>query len=346
MTASPTADTAATGRDPLAALGNTRRAYVVEPYKVLYISTAKNACTSIKWLIAELAGDTDNLENAPMGLFPAVSREQIVHKRGLYQHTPTLGRLSKKVRSSIHPDNGWFVFSVVRDPRSRVFSAWQNKFLTHSPSPFYQRWNKEPWYPSLPASNDDIIGAFAQFVDLIDKNPDHEVTHDAHFRTQEFILARDSVPYSNIYEISQMNTMLSELTAHVRANGWTGPDLALRSVNDTPLKPYAAVFDGPVRAAVERFYGPDFETFGHLWDFAKIERAPEWDAKQLAAIRQNTMVNDRFAELLGAVDRATTRAQRAEAASRPGPAIARAATLADRIKGRLKREIAARRRPR
>lgn len=338
MPASPAAGT--TTRDPLAALGNTRRAYVVEPYKVLYISTAKNACTSIKWLIAELAGE--RLDSTPMGLYPSISHDQIVHQRKLYKHTPTLGKLPAKVRASIHPDNGWFVFSVVRDPRARVFSAWQNKFLAHNPSPFYRRWADEPWYPKVPTTNADIIESFARFVEFMDANPDHEAMHDAHFRPQMFILRRDKVPYSKVYEISELGTLLGDLTAHVRSNGWTGPDLALRSVNDTPLKPYAAVFAEPVRTMIEKFYAEDFEAYGDLWDFGKIERTPEWGAKDLAAIRQSTMINERFAELFDAVHRANKRAERAEAAV-PGPSLHKAATLAERIKGRLKREIAARR---
>ena len=43
--------------DSLRILGTTRRAYVIPELKLLYISLAKNACTSIKWLMAELAGE-------------------------------------------------------------------------------------------------------------------------------------------------------------------------------------------------------------------------------------------------------------------------------------------------
>ena len=43
--------------DSLRILGTTRRAYVIPDLKLLYISLAKNACTSIKWLMAELAGE-------------------------------------------------------------------------------------------------------------------------------------------------------------------------------------------------------------------------------------------------------------------------------------------------
>lgn len=324
--------------DPLKALGGTRRAYVIEPYKVLYISTAKNACTSIKWLIADLAGE--QLDDEPMGLFPSVSHDQIVHRRSAFKNTKRLNELTPEVRSSISPDNGWFVFSVVRDPRARVFSAWQNKYLAHNPSPFYRRWADEPWYPGLATSNEQIIASFGAFVDLMRTNPDHDAFADAHFRSQTFLLAQKRVPYSTIYEISELGTMVKDLETHVRANGWQGDQLAMRNVNDTPLKPYAEVFAEPVRSTIEQFYAADFAQFGARWDFGKYEQVPEWDERQLAAVRQNALVNERVAELLDMVERANTRARRAKEIV-TAQLIQR--TLPNRAKRRLRREVAARR---
>ena len=64
------------------------------------------------------------------------------------------GKTDKDLR-----DNGWFVFGVVRDPRPRCFSAWQNKLLLGSPS--YTQWRREPWYPRFPDHPEAIREDFA-----------------------------------------------------------------------------------------------------------------------------------------------------------------------------------------
>ena len=44
-------------------------------------------------------------------------------------------QLAVGARSSaaISPENGWFVFTVVRHPAARLFSAWQSKLLLREP---------------------------------------------------------------------------------------------------------------------------------------------------------------------------------------------------------------------
>jgi hypothetical protein len=288
--------------DPLAALGGTRRAYVVPDLKVLYISVAKNACTTIKWLVSELAGE-DPAQFA-LGAGPWVSRDEGIHMRSRWQHTPTLGQVPSSLRAEISPDNGWFVFGVVRDPRSRLFSAWQNKFLMRNPA--YVQWHDEPWYPRVPESPQDIVEDFARFVEVLHRDPQARVADDAHFQPQTPLLAEHVVPYSRIYEIGQLGTMVTDLDAHLRGQGWSG-DVVLRQSNDTPLRASAAAFAGPVREQVESFYAADFERFGDLWDFAKLEASPLWSEETMAGVRARIAMAERISDLRSQLQRARRR---------------------------------------
>ena len=280
--------------DPLQALGGTRRAYVVPELKLLYISVAKNACTSIKWLLAELAGE--DLERFRLGAGPFVSPDEGIHVRRRWQRTPKLNEIPVSLRSQISPENGWFVFGVVRDPRVRLFSAWENKFLLRNPA--YSKWRDEPWFPRVPASPEEVAEDFAAFVDVLHKDPDAAVVQDAHFLPQSPFLAPDVVPYSRIYEISEMKLLLRDLNAHVTEQGRPG-DLQLRRSNDTPLKATARMFDGEVRGRIEEFYAEDFQRFGHLWDFAKIEAAKKWTRHDLDELGSRIVLTERINELLG-----------------------------------------------
>ena len=293
--------------DPLRALGGTRRAYVVPPLKVLYISTAKNACTSLKWLMAELA-DEDLSRFTPQ-LGPFLNDDEAIHRRDLYEKTPKLNQIPVAMRRAISPDNGWFVFSVVRDPRTRLFSAWQNKYLLHNPG-YHRQWRDEEWYPAAPESAQDVIESFARFVDLIDKDPQHPVTDDSHFMTQTHLLCTKAVPYSKVYEISELSkTFVADLKEHLRAQGWTG-EVALRKTNDSPLRANANVFAGPVREQVERYFAPDFEAYGHLWDFAEIEAGPDWTPSMIEEVRTRIALGERIGQLLVDLRRANKELER------------------------------------
>ena len=292
--------------DPLAALGALRRSYVIPDLKVLYISVAKNACTTIKWLLSELAGE-DPAQFA-LGTGPWVSLEEGIHMRGRWQHTPTVDRIPAALRSQISPANGWFVFGVVRDPRSRLFSAWQNKFLMRNPA--YARRRDEPWYPRVPESPQDIVEDFARFVDVLHADPRTPVANDAHFQRQTALLAEHIVPYSRIYEMGELATMTADLQDHLRGQGWTRA-VRLRQSNDTPLRASAAAFAGPVRDQVESHYASDFERFGHLWDFAKLESVPVWSPEAMVGLRARIAMNERISELRREVKRTRRRNTRA-----------------------------------
>lgn len=290
--------------DSLRILGTTRRAYVIPDLKLLYISLAKNACTSIKWLMAELAGeDLESLIPAA-GYFP--NREAGIHDRYAWKRTPRLHELPPGVRASISPANGWMVFTVLRDPRSRLFSAWENKYLLRNPA--YWRKVDRPWAPRIPTEPRHVIDDFATFVHDIHDNPDHEVFQsDAHFRAQTFLLQEYAVPYSHLYDISELSTMVDDLRRHVRAQGYDG-DVVLGNSNDTPLPANREVFAGGVREAIEKLYADDFARFGDAWDFSRIEqREMQWTRESFAHVRSIVEANERIADLARTARRLTKR---------------------------------------
>lgn len=321
--------------DSLRILGTTRRAYVIPELKLLYISLAKNACTSIKWLMAELAGEDLPSLVPSAGFFP--NREAGIHDRYAWKHTPRLHELPEGMRASISPENGWMIFTVVRDPRSRLFSAWENKYLLRNPA--YWRKVDRPWAPRIPTEPQHVIDDFARFVDDIHDNPDHEVFEsDAHFRAQTFLLQEYAVPYSHLYDISELSSMVEDLTTHVRAHGYTG-ELGLGNSNDTPLPANREVFAGGVREAIEKLYADDFARFGGAWDFGRIERREmQWTQESFAHVRSIVEGNERIADLA----RTARRLQHRNAALQTKVAALRAvaapsrASLPARVLRRLK----------
>lgn len=267
--------------------------YVLEPLKVVYVGVPKNACTSLTWLTAELAGE--DLSTFQPGLTWLLNSELAIHQRRLFRHTRTLVSVAPEVRRQISPDNGWFVFGTVRDPRARVFSAWQNKLLLHDPK--YDQWREEDWYPAPPERAEHVVRDFARFVELIHAEPEHPIAQDPHVRDQMHFLRPDLIPYSRIYDVTEMSTLLGALGAHLRAQG-LDRDLTLRRANDTVLRANGAALPEKVRSRIEELHAVDFERFGHLWDFGRIERAGEWTSDAVQEVRARILLHERIGGLL------------------------------------------------
>ena len=255
--------------------GASGRAWLAPEARVLFIQVNKNACTSLKWMMAGLAGE--DLDGFRPGLWPCSNPHDAIHDRRSWKKSPKLEDLTPARRAEIHPDNGWFVFAVTRDPRSRLFSAWQNKLLVENPG--YTHYRDQSWYPRHPLTAETVVEDFARFVDLLLTDPDHRIQGDPHFTNQAGMLP-ESLRYSGIYDIKEFKRLRADLEAHLAAVGWAG-ELWLPNMNDTPLRTNAAPFANGVRERVEQIYAADFARFGDKWDFATIEAAPDWTDTEL-----------------------------------------------------------------
>jgi hypothetical protein len=267
--------------DPLKALlkrkGAKWRTFAVPTAKVMFVQVNKNACTSLKWMMAGIAGE--DLSVFEPSLAASTGAYDEIHNRRAWQNSPMLDELDPDIRSQIHPSNGWFVFAVIRDPRARLFSAWQSKLLLENPG--YTSHQTQPWYPRHPADAKSVTEDFAAFVDLLEREPNHRIRGDAHFRDQVVLLYADVVTYTEIYDIREVGRLLGDLRHHLDQQGWTG-ELNLPRLNDTPLRPNAQPFVDGIRERVEKIYAADFDRFGDRWDFSTLEAAPEWTAADLA----------------------------------------------------------------
>jgi hypothetical protein len=224
----------------------------------MYVAVNKAACTSLKWLIADLQGE--RAERFHASLSSEVSRTMTIHRRRLWEHTPMAADLGDDELAAISPDDGWFVFAVVRHPTTRLFSAWQSKLLLREPS-WVARCGDAGWFPRVPQCGDDIVEDFARFVRAVERDPGL-VTANRHFAPQHRLLAHKRMRYSRVYRTGEIPLLLADLAEHLRSRGWRGEALTLPRTNAAPLPPIAGLFGPEVLAAVQRLYERDFAAFG------------------------------------------------------------------------------------
>jgi len=302
------------------------RTFALPEAKVLFVQVNKNACTSLKWMLAGIAGE--DLEAFRPSLHAATSEQDDIHDRRQWRMVPRLDAMTAEQRAQIHPDNGWFVFAVTRDPRSRLFSAWQSKLLLENPG--YTRYRNENWYPRHPLTAKTVVQDFAKLVRVFERWPNLRFRSDPHFCDQVKLLHLHAVTYTKIYDIAELSSLTSDLQRHLDSVGWTGT-LHLPRLNDTPLHTNGQPFANGIAERIEKIYAKDFEMFGDRWDFGRIERQPEWTDEALHEAEWHAIYGRRIGYLRSEALEYRTKA--AHQRERKKLAWARA----DRLKAEVKR---------
>jgi hypothetical protein len=233
--------------------------YVMPRWQAMYVSVNKAACTSLKWLVADLQNERP--EKFARSLSREVTRTMTVHRRSLWKRTPMAKQLSDEALAAMNAAD-WFIFAVVRHPTARLFSAWQSKLLLREPW-WVEHFGHEPWFPRVPRSGEDVVEDFARFARAAREDPDQRIMRNRHFAPQPWMLATDRMEYTRIYKTSEIPQLLGDFERHLRERRWSGNPLSLRRANETPLKPIPSLFGPEVLDAVRELYATDFAQFGY-----------------------------------------------------------------------------------
>ena len=271
----------------LATPGNS---FVLPEHRIVYMSTTKVACTSLKWMVADLAGeDLEVFRNASSGV---QSRLMTIHtRRGRFKRVTALHKLTRAETDEITPENGWFVFGLLRDPWSRLWSAWQSKFLVRHHR-YRTNFADKPFFPRVPAKASDVVEDFQKFVEMHPWTTDPILSDDHHFHSQVRWLKPHQIPYTRVYDLADFNTFLDDLHLHLRGLG-KDQKLYLPRANETPLRMTREAMGNGVKEAIEELYADDFAAYGHRWDFERLKFAPDgWNKDAIAHAAYHTVAND------------------------------------------------------
>ncbi len=253
--------------------------FVLRDYKIVYVSTPKVACTSLKWMVAGIGGEDPQvfLDAARPGT------ESAIHVHRLWQKVPTLHEMSDGDLAGIDGDKGWHVFAMVRHPAARLWSAWQEKLLLRIP----RMLDKTParLVPALPKSTADVVRSFQRFVSALVAGECPALMRDPHFRPQRGVLAVRRMPYTRVYTIEEMDQMVADLDAQVRAHGG-GPVPSPKPRNETVLKPLRSIFTHEVQTMIRDVYAGDLRRWFRGEDIVPVgsPRDAEYPPDQLAKV--------------------------------------------------------------
>lgn len=267
--------------------------FVLPEHKILYMSVTKAACTGLKWMCADLAGEK-RARFYPRG-GAQQSRLMGIHGgRRRWKHVSRLEDLTGPQRADISAKNGWFVFAVVRDPYSRLWSAWQSKFLVRA-ALYAPTYAAETWYPRVPRSGDDVLADWRAFVEARPWRRHRQLRENIHFRSQvEAVLPR-RIDYSRIYDLTEMSALFADLHEHLRGVGRDGPLYTPRA-NETPLRMSRAALDGGVAETIREEFAADFRAFGRSWDTDGLRLVDGWSSDAIENIQSQAAANERIGD--------------------------------------------------
>jgi sulfotransferase famil protein len=244
-----------------------QRTVVLPELRVLFLPMPKAGCTSVLWLLAELAGLQPDAF-AASGV-PEVSATLTVHDMSLWPAEHRLAAYEGDALERVLHEDGWLRFSLVRDPAPRVWSAWTSKLLLREPR-FVEAFGDRDWFPRVPTEPAMLLEDFRRFVAAVGRGE----ADDVHWAVQHELI--DQLPLGHVGRVERLDDTLTLLRAHVGAARWPG---GARRENRSPLAPAPAAYDAASAAVVRERYAGDYAAYG----YAPVEPAAGGDRADAAA---------------------------------------------------------------
>lgn len=249
--------------------------FVSTKHKYMYVETPKAACTSIKRLIQKIEGlpyikplSGISFESKP---------DMFIHSRK-YFDLPSINDLPDAERNEILTKDDWLRFAVVRNPYSRLFSAWSDKisFIEPSSGNDFERYNKEAC-DQFPEEKEGKVISFKGFVKYCTKNLDQKSTDynaiNPHFRNQRSLLLPQAINYSFIAKLENLENDLKPLADHLKQFNIHFSDIKIPQKNESKGMNWQAFYDQETADMVYDYYKQDFECFQYDKDSWKTDKA-------------------------------------------------------------------------
>jgi hypothetical protein len=179
-------------------------------------------------------------------------RDMFVHSRPNLS-LPSLVDLDDRSQERVLNSPEFFRFAIVRNPYTRIVSAWQSKVLVCEPG--FEYICKEI-LGSLPSPTNKRLVSFPEFLNFIQtSNPN---SFNPHWRPQADHLFYNVLNFSAVGKLEQLGTFLSRFQQHL---GMQSP-FQLPSSNRSPVTVGVALTEEDA-SRIYDIYRCDFESFGY-----------------------------------------------------------------------------------
>lgn len=263
-----TADKAAPRTNRSAAYRN--RFFISNKYKLCYAGVDKAANTGMKWWMAEIEGLVPEIEKAIQDHLPGTGPKAIHSLFPMVAPHLVLDSFGR-IRQ-IFDSKQFFCFTVVRNPFTRVFSAWADKIVAGTHIHTRKLLFDKDFYEKPVLTVKDASKSFEDFVLWLHHGAEH-LRADRHWMPQFFLLRPDLLRYDFVGKLEQREELVQRLSALV-GGGCPGPLQGKRIFNKTRLSYHPDFFTEQARDMISRLYADDFRAFGYDNVALPLAKAP------------------------------------------------------------------------
>jgi hypothetical protein len=233
---------------------NAADTWVSHVHKYFCVAIPKVACSKIKLVLQQLEG------------LPIPPQPLRIHYRNTpgIRFVPSIADFATSDAVEILTSNEWFRFTFVRNPYSRLFSAYKSQVmdLTSPYVGFRESIRQKAGYPTPAGAALGMVG-FADFVSYIAEQPDDQ--RDGHWKSQVETIHLDLIRYDFIGRFETFQQDFSAVLERFDAPTELVSSLGER-VNTTVRLPLAVAYHRQLADLVYAIYRRDFETFGYARD--------------------------------------------------------------------------------
>ena len=245
------------------------KSYISRKHKICYAVVCKSASTTIRRWFVFLEGIADAVESqrriqahSIVKQFPELSLDDayktIEYNKVVKSIAPHIIARSSEEKLNIFSSSEYFRFTVVRNPYTRIFSAWVDKVFGDNLA-YKKYFCNDPFYYKIVTTVEDIAENFELFLTSLHKNR-YLLYKDAHWIPQIYMVRTDKVTYDCIAKLEEPNFLNTALEERF---GTEVPPLLREQYNKNPLAFSANFLTPRAQKLIQELYRDDFRAFSY-----------------------------------------------------------------------------------
>ena len=242
--------------------------YYSQKYKAIYYEIPKCACSTLKFIIAYIENNKiEFYNNNNIAQFYESTLKMGIHYREI-NGLKSLANLNLKECEFILKSEDFFHFTFVRNPYSRIFSAWADKIRQDEPG--YQVILKNIRL-TFGLEKKEIISfdAFVKWISL----KENVKTCNHHWRSMSSILIFDIFKSLKIYKLENFNNDIENFLTQLKINVNKDFILSAFKFNESiPVLDWKDYYNEETAKIVYALYNEDFNNFNYSVDSWKKDK--------------------------------------------------------------------------
>ncbi|WP_425280806.1 sulfotransferase family 2 domain-containing protein [Lutibaculum baratangense] len=263
----------------------------------LFVETPKAACSTLKWILAELSGH----KVTPRRAGAETSRKMCIHLRRIHP-VPSLAQMSDSDIVAFLTSPEVVRFTVVRNPYSRVVSAFNDKIRNGEPN-YRKFWSIIGTH--VGHSEKDYSPSFPDFVDWLHRkqSPDR---CNLHWQAVSSLNYHKLIGYTHVINVEELAEGLRPVFHRIAEGRDVGDLLQSNRVNESLPSDWRRYYNPDIAQKIFTFYKDDFHMFRYDADSWSAPAkgavaASEIERSAVSAIRdRNEVIADLLDELQAA----------------------------------------------